>query len=414
MGSSTHATICHVLLAMTDERTRIVAASMLAEHGWAVSEVEHAHNLLFAVHQHDPQVVVLDLDVPVSDLLSTVRILRRNPKTTHAQILVAAPKHADRALLVELANTGAAGVLVKPLAGKLLIAKIGECLQQHRAKATALPQEKAEHGAQHVPGNTSLLRRRLGCPFHEKPVELWHYALRSGKVGVEMSFFDVPAYTEAAPGAVYVDYHLLAVAVCPDCFFATNNPDYFALPENRRPGSFTFDAATRRTMPDLAGDRLKQRHGISPHFFDEHRSLPDALLAYDAAIATSRQLHGCNPHAFAVELVRIGNYHLRLAHLSTKYELGAAKMIGHYEQAATALKEAYIYVQGPLFYRNAYQIIAVLMYLNRDGEAYQYVGRLKELDQAGALEPADRQALTRYLAASQKAWEDREYHRQPT
>ncbi|MEI8196951.1 MAG: hypothetical protein WCI73_13710, partial [Phycisphaerae bacterium] len=77
------------------------------------------------------------------------------------------------------------------------------------------------------------------------------------------------------------------------------------------------------------------------------------------------------------------------------------------------LKQAYVYVQGPLFYRNTYQIIAVMIYLRQDAQAYQYFARLKELEQQPIADAQDRAALGRYLQASQKAWEDRDYHRGP-
>lgn len=425
MSHATQTNICHVLLAVQKDRLRQAAARLLEEHGWQIKAIEHSYDILYAVRQYTPGVLLLDLDMPLSDILSTIRILRRNPQTQHTQTLVACREQLDRQLLLELGNAGAAGIIVKPVTEKVLIEKISQCLALAAAAAKAPSDPREQSGAvQHVLGNPSLLRRRLACPLHDKPPEFWHYTLRSGKVGVDMTFFDIPSYTEAVPGATYVDYHLLAVAICPECLFASNNPDYFLQPGGREMRGPIFDPAPRQALIDAVEDRLKVRTGPLPHLFDEQRNFGEALVAYEAALLSSRQLHNCNQHHYAIELVRMGNYHLRLAQLLEKYPLAGShapvspadtqwQIHDHYQQTADLLKHAYVYVQGPLFYRNTYQIIAVMLYLRQDSQAYQYLSRLKELEHQPSPDAQDRAALARYLQASQKAWEDRNYHRGP-
>lgn len=436
MSTLTTEKTCQVLLAMKEPRIRAAAMALLGEQQWQVHHIEHAHDILFGVHQYKPQVLLIDLDMPLSDMLSIIKVLRRNPQTTGTQILATCAATMDRQGLVELATAGAAGVLIKPLSGAVILQKIKHCLAQ--PQPAAIPSmQKGENSARQVPGNPSLLMRRLACPFHDNPPptstptstyntasvsaasppEFWYYTLRSGKINTEVSFFDIPVYVSALPGASFVDYHLLAVATCPVCFFASNNPDYFLHPHDPRHEKFAFDPAIHLTLKAGSAARRAKVPVLGPHFMDEQRPLADALLTYQAALVTAQQLYDCDNHIFAIELVRMGNYHLRIAQLLEKSMAPINEIVAEYEKAVAILKNAYVYIQGAPFYRNIYQIVAILIYLNQDQEAYQYLGRLKEIEQTPShanLSSPDRTTLSRYLGSCQKAWEDRSYHRCPS
>jgi hypothetical protein len=128
-------------------------------------------------------------------------------------------------------------------------------------------------------------------------------------------------------------------------------------------------------------------------------------------IASSRTLYHCEPHTMAIELVRAGNYQLKMALLLEQAKANETAIQRRYEQAAESLKEAYVYIEGPAFYRTAYQLAATLIYLGDDKGANEYVARLKETERTPGLVTTDRTTLVRYLNLAQKAWEDRDFHR---
>lgn len=401
-----------IALAMRDPALRAQGNAVLSEHGASVTEITGLADVMYTVREAQPDLLLLDLDAPAGDLVSCVRVLHRNPQTKGTAVVVAVPPGKDKTVLVELAQAGAVGILVKPLDWRHLLERLQQYVQ--KGNTAAHDPHAGEQGATHVPDNSSLLMHRLICPFHENGEPFWHYTLRAGKVATEMNFFDVPVYTEATKGSVYVNYHLLAVAVCPTCFFASNNPDYFQQPGNRRATPHSFDPATVVAMMASAPDRQKHAAGLSRQFVSAQRPMADALVAYDLAILTSRQLHHCNPHAFAIELARVGNYYLRKAVLMEKQPGVTVEAVREvYGKAVESLREAYVYLQGPAFYRNIYQLMAALIYLADDAGAYQYFSRFKELEQSPPAAPGERATMLRYSAQCQKAWEDREYHRAP-
>lgn len=228
-------------------------------------------------------------------------------------------------------------------------------------------------------------------------------------------FFDIPLYTTAARGAVYVNFHWLSVSVCPTCFFASSDPDYFLQPANRRAQVHEMHPLALQHVVDGWAARQALARDLSPTFFTDHRTLADALRSYELAIASSETLYGANPHTFAIELSRIGNYHLRLGLLQEEAKAAPEVVAGAYQKALEVFQKAYVYLQGPVFYRNVYQIIALAIYFSDDTTAYKYLARMKELGHAGGaaaeVSAQGRPTLGRYLALAEKAWEDREYHR---
>src|SRR5262249_6795193 len=124
----------------------------------------------------------------------------------------------------QLEASGASCVLVRPLTSDGLLKAFRQALEEsHERKLQARQGEAQKRAtARRVDGNNSLLVRPLECPFHETPVDVEHFVLRTGKILPDTSFFDLPVYKSPVGGADPVDYHLLGVATCPRCLFSTN------------------------------------------------------------------------------------------------------------------------------------------------------------------------------------------------
>lgn len=105
----------------------------LEQAGYAVEFASDGKFALERARELRPGIVVTEIMVPVLDGLSLCRILKSEPKTAHARVLIFSHLHAeDRAREV-----GADAFLLKPLSEELLIETVEKLIASSNAKAKA-------------------------------------------------------------------------------------------------------------------------------------------------------------------------------------------------------------------------------------------------------------------------------------
>jgi CheY-like chemotaxis protein len=67
--------------------TREAYGAFLMDSGFRVFEAAHGGEAILQVHRHPPDVVLMDIAMPVLDGLETAQWLRENSPTTHLPIL---------------------------------------------------------------------------------------------------------------------------------------------------------------------------------------------------------------------------------------------------------------------------------------------------------------------------------------
>jgi CheY-like chemotaxis protein len=108
----------------------------LEQAGYAVEFASDGRSALERAREVRPNIVVTEIMVPVLDGLSLCRILKSEPNTAHARVLIFSHLHAeDRAREV-----GADAFLLKPLSEELLIETVEKLIAS--PKATAKAEEK--------------------------------------------------------------------------------------------------------------------------------------------------------------------------------------------------------------------------------------------------------------------------------
>jgi CheY-like chemotaxis protein len=93
-----------VLIIEDDEHTRGMLARVLAKAGWAVTEAEDGQQGLAALEANTPQLILLDLMMPVMDGFEFLREVRARPEWRDVPVIVVTAKdlsEADRRLLSE-------------------------------------------------------------------------------------------------------------------------------------------------------------------------------------------------------------------------------------------------------------------------------------------------------------------------
>ncbi len=113
-----------VLLVDDDPVVREIYGRRLAEEGYRVLTALDAQQALDLACRENPQVIILDINLPDAGGLSVLRVLKNQEATTAIPVIMitSAPDYRMRR---EFAKAGeAAGFLIKPFSPKQLLAEI--------------------------------------------------------------------------------------------------------------------------------------------------------------------------------------------------------------------------------------------------------------------------------------------------
>ncbi|QOV33573.1 response regulator transcription factor [Streptomyces ferrugineus] len=119
----------HVLVAEDDEmQAELIRRSLLAE-GHTATVVHDGPAALDAVRRRRPDLVVLDLMLPVIDGFGVCRVLRRNPDDPDLPVLMLTARSAEDDVLLGL-ELGADDYMTKPYSPRELMARIRTVLRR--------------------------------------------------------------------------------------------------------------------------------------------------------------------------------------------------------------------------------------------------------------------------------------------
>ncbi|MER5943614.1 response regulator transcription factor [Streptomyces sp. NPDC001928] len=119
----------HVLVAEDDEmQAELIRRSLLAE-GHTATVVHDGSAALDAVRRQRPDLVVLDLMLPVIDGFGVCRVLRRNPENPDIPVLMLTARSAEDDVLLGL-ELGADDYMTKPYSPRELMARIRTVLRR--------------------------------------------------------------------------------------------------------------------------------------------------------------------------------------------------------------------------------------------------------------------------------------------
>lgn len=402
-----------IVIASDDARLMNALVAMSRRSGFEPYVVSDATAAIAATKEHLPDCLWLDAGVRGLDVGKVVRILQRFGPTRCSVPILIAPESITPLRLNQMMSLGAAAVIERPFHAHHL----AETFHAALARSSDLkshyeaPALRSVSPTRRVESNSSLLQRRVGCPFHDKPVPFERYILRTGKILTDISPFDLPVYKSPMSGMDFVNFHLLNIAVCPTCFFATNNPAYLIDP-GADPHEHT--PATRKAIIDGAPARAAMAAKVGPDFFNEHRTAADAIVAHQLAIRCGETIFACNKSSLPFELLRLGNYHLRLAHLYELENPADERREANLTQALEWLKQGFTVLDPPALFKATYQIIAIAIALGDDRGAYPYLTRMKEMRTEPMQDPTHASMLDRYAGRAINVWENRDYNRLPS
>jgi CheY-like chemotaxis protein len=117
-----------ILVVEDEAATRRVFATFLRRRGFDVLEAEHGQSALLMARRTEPDVIVLDIQMPVLDGVTTAELLKLDASTAHIP-LIAVTGHPFPGGEEEARRYGFAAYLPKPLAPDELAEAIATLLE---------------------------------------------------------------------------------------------------------------------------------------------------------------------------------------------------------------------------------------------------------------------------------------------
>jgi len=114
--------VSHRLLLVEDDASNARLFRMICEGaGYEVLEATDGQRALEVLRTHPVDLVLMDLQMPGLDGLSTTRILKEHPETAHLPVVIATA-WADPVVSASLLELGVVAVLIKPFTRQELVA----------------------------------------------------------------------------------------------------------------------------------------------------------------------------------------------------------------------------------------------------------------------------------------------------
>jgi CheY-like chemotaxis protein len=130
-----------LLLAEDDEFSRDMLLRRLEKAGYEMVAACDGKEALLAARQHRPDLILMDLDMPVMDGKSAIRALKSDPRTFKIPVLVLTA-HATPAYVADAVEAGCGAYETKPIVLRHLIERIEELLSKSRpAPPVAAPSQ---------------------------------------------------------------------------------------------------------------------------------------------------------------------------------------------------------------------------------------------------------------------------------
>lgn len=113
-----------IILTIDDAKAvRLLVAKVLGPFECEATEAANGFNGFFAIERARPDLIVLDLSMPVMNGVDMLERLKGSPELADIPVLML-PSRGDHAIIPQLPSMGAADILMKPFTETALLEKI--------------------------------------------------------------------------------------------------------------------------------------------------------------------------------------------------------------------------------------------------------------------------------------------------
>jgi|SRR5579862_1617276 two-component system cell cycle response regulator DivK len=137
----------NILIAEDNAVNRELLRELLETRGHTVTEACDGQEALQSIAQSQPQLVLLDIGMPVLDGFAVVNNIRKDPRTCHLPVL-AITAYAMQGDREKILDTGFDGYLSKPIDASLLFQEIDRLLAGRDQHAEGRPKVRVAQNGQ--------------------------------------------------------------------------------------------------------------------------------------------------------------------------------------------------------------------------------------------------------------------------
>lgn len=124
----------HCILTVDDAKAlRLMVEKALLPFDCEATESANGFNGFFAIERARPDLILLDINMPVMDGLEMLLRLKRTPEIANIPVIMLASP-ADKAVIPSLPERGAVGVLMKPFNEEALLQAIQRVMPLKKRK----------------------------------------------------------------------------------------------------------------------------------------------------------------------------------------------------------------------------------------------------------------------------------------
>jgi PleD family two-component response regulator len=208
-----------VLIADDDPAIRELLEEMLRDDGYDVSSTANGHELVQKAQQMVPDLIMVDLMMPLMDGYEAIRQLRNDTRTAHIPMLILTAQAHTRDVVIGF-QSGADDYITKPFDTAVLLARI----QSQLRRASQRPVHNPLTG---LPGNALLLEEMRYRLEQALPLALLYADLDNFKV-----FNDTYGFARGDEAILLVAHlvqHAVAIHDRPNAFVGHIGGDDFAI-----------------------------------------------------------------------------------------------------------------------------------------------------------------------------------------
>lgn len=124
------------ILAVDDAKgMRQLVHRVLSGHACDITESTNGYNALFAMERSLPDLILLDVNMPIMNGVELLEMLRSKPELTAIPVIMLASP-ADHAVLPNIRALGVSAILMKPISEPTLLAAIQSAITLQPLKTT--------------------------------------------------------------------------------------------------------------------------------------------------------------------------------------------------------------------------------------------------------------------------------------
>ncbi|MDP6388141.1 MAG: response regulator, partial [Candidatus Pacebacteria bacterium] len=133
-----------VLIVDADKESRKSLATRFEKLDWIVCTAEDGRQATKIMHRENPDIILMDMLLPIRDGISTCRIIRNDVSVANHFPIIMMTSTPDRKQIVGAIDAGCDDFIVKPFKFEVLLEKVKELVKFHEKKEKEEESPEAE------------------------------------------------------------------------------------------------------------------------------------------------------------------------------------------------------------------------------------------------------------------------------